>query len=120
MGIAGIRAKDVPIPSVYGDEVSGMRMRKVVPEISRLLFMGFWRRIFLKYVLMSFSPIALLLFTGMFLCAAGFAVGIWALVVTPGGQSPTAGTVLLSVGPLLVGINMLVHALSLDIQQTPN
>jgi len=120
LGIAGVRAKDVPIPSVYGDEVSGMRLRKVIPEISRLLFMGFWRRIFLKYVLMSFSPIALLLFTGLFLCAAGFAVGIWALVVTPSGASPTAGTVLLSVGPLLVGINMLVHALSLDIQQTPS
>jgi glycosyltransferase involved in cell wall biosynthesis len=120
LGIAGIRAKDVPIPSVYGDEVSGMRLRKVVPEISHLLFMGFWRRIFLKYVLMSFSPIALLLFTGLFLCTFGLAVGIWALVVTPSGVAPTAGTVLLAVGPLLVGINMLVHALSLDIQQTPD
>jgi len=120
LGIAGVRAKDVPIPGVYGDEVSGMRLRKVVPEISRLLFMGFWRRIFLKYVLMSFSPIALLLFTGLFLCTFGLAVGIWALAVTPSGASPTAGTVLLAVGPLLVGINMLVHALSLDIQQTPD
>lgn len=120
LGIAGIRAKDVPIPGVYGDEVSGMRLRKVVPEISHLLFMGFWRRIFLKYVLMSFSPIALLLFTGLFLCAFGLAVGIWALVVTPSGVAPTAGTVLLAVGPLLVGINMLVHALTLDIQQTPD
>jgi glycosyltransferase involved in cell wall biosynthesis len=120
LGIAGVRAKDVPIPSVYGDEVSGMRMRKVVPEISALLFVGFWRRIFLKYVLMSFSPIALLLFTGLFLCAFGLAVGIWALVVTPSGVAPSAGTALLSAGPLLVGINMLVHALSLDIQQTPD
>lgn len=120
LGIAGVRAKDVPIPSVYGDEVSGMRLHKVIPEISRLLFMGFWRRIFVKYVLMSFSPIALLLFTGMFLCLFGLAVGIWALAVTPSGVSPTAGTVLLSVGPLLVGINMLVHALSLDIQQSPD
>ena len=120
LGIAGVRAKDVPIPSVYGDEVSGMRLRKVIPEISHLLFMGFWRRIFLKYVLMSFSPIALLLFTGLFLCAFGLGVGIWTLAVTPSGASPTAGTVLLAVGPLLVGINMLVHALTLDIQQTPD
>jgi len=120
LGIAGVRAKDVPIPGVYGDEISGMRLRKVIPEISHLLFMGFWRRIFLKYVLMSFSPIALLLFTGLFLCAFGLGVGIWTLAVTPSGASPTAGTVLLAVGPLLVGINMLVHALTLDIQQTPD
>lgn len=56
LGIANVRAKDVPIPSIYGEEVSGMRLVKVVPEISRLLFTGFWRRILLKYVLMSFSP----------------------------------------------------------------
>jgi glycosyltransferase involved in cell wall biosynthesis len=120
LGIADVRAQDVRVPAVYGIEESGMRLRKVIPEISRLLFTGFWRRIFLKYVLMSFSPIALLLFTGLFLCVAGTGVGLWALIVTPSGQSPTAGTVLLAVGPLLVGINMLVHALTLDIQQTPD
>ena len=120
LGIANVRAKDVPVPAVYGEEVSGMRLVKVVPELSRLLFVGFWRRIFLKYVLMSFSPIALLLFTGLFLCLAGIGVGIWALVVTSSAATPTAGTVLLAAGPLLVGINMLVHALTLDIQQTPD
>jgi hypothetical protein len=66
------------------------------------------------------STIALLLFTGLFLCIAGIAVGIWALIVTPSGAQPSAGTVLLAAGPLLVGINMLVHALTLDIQQTPD
>ncbi len=120
LGIANVRAKDVPVPSVYGDEVSGMRLMKVVPEISRLLFTGFWRRILLKYVLMSFSPIALLLFTGLFLCLAGAVVGIWAIIVTPSEAAPSAGTVLLAAGPLLVGINMLVHALALDIQQSPD
>ena len=120
LGIANVRAKDVPVPSRYGNEVSGMRMVKVIPEISRLLFTGFWRRMLLKYVLMSFSPIALLLFAGLFLCLAGSVVGIWAIVVTPSIDSPSAGTVLLAVGPLLVGINMLVHALALDIQQSPD
>jgi glycosyltransferase involved in cell wall biosynthesis len=120
LGIANVRAKDVPIPGVYGEEVSGMRLARVVPEISRLLFTGFWRRILLKYVLMSFSPIALLLITGLFLCLAGAALGIWAIVVTPNDAAPSAGTVLLAAGPLLVGINMLVHALALDIQQSPD
>jgi glycosyltransferase involved in cell wall biosynthesis len=117
--IANVRAKDVPVPAVYGNEVSGMRMRKVIPELCRLLFAGFWRRIFLKYVLMSFSPIALMLFTGLVLIAGGAATGVWALVETPYRSAPTAGTVLLSVAPILVGVNMLVHALTLDIQQSP-
>jgi glycosyltransferase involved in cell wall biosynthesis len=117
--IANVRAKDVAVPAVYGEEVSGMRMSKVIPELCRLLFVGFWRRIFLKYVLMSFSPIALMLFTGLLLCFAGAAAGIWAIAVTPSHSAPTAGTVLLSAAPILVGINMLVHALTLDIQQSP-
>lgn len=119
LGIADVQATDVQVPARYGTEVSGMKLHRVIPEISRLLFVGFWRRIVLKYVLMSFSPIALLLFTGLFLCVLGATVGLWAIIVTPSGKVPSTGTALLATGPLLVGINMLVHALSLDIQQTP-
>jgi glycosyltransferase involved in cell wall biosynthesis len=46
LNILRVPAIDVPIPAVYGTEVSGIRLRKVVPELSRLLFKGFWRRFF--------------------------------------------------------------------------
>ncbi|GAA1561693.1 hypothetical protein GCM10009678_50730 [Actinomadura kijaniata] len=120
LNIAGVRAKDVPIPAVYGQEVSGMRLHRVVPQISRLLVFGFWRRILRRYVVPSFSPIALMLFTGLFLCAVGTVVGIWVSLHSLGTATASAGSVLLAVGPLLVGINMLVHALTLDIQATPD
>jgi glycosyltransferase involved in cell wall biosynthesis len=114
LNIARVRAKDVSVPAVYGEEVSGMRLRKVVPELSRLLFQGFWRRILRKHVVPSFSPIALMLFTGLSLCFFGVVIGLWVMAEAPG--SPTAGSVMLSVGPLLVGINMLVQAIVMDMQ----
>ncbi|MEU5880335.1 glycosyltransferase family 2 protein [Spirillospora sp. NPDC047279] len=120
LNIAGVRAKDVPIPGVYGEEVSGMRLHRVIPEISGLLFVGFWRRMMRKYVVPSFSPIALMLFTGLFLCTIGSIVGVWVSLHSLGEATASAGSVLLAVGPFLVGINMLVHALSLDIQATPD
>ena len=71
-------------------------------------------------MLWSFSPIALLLFTSIFLILVGTGFGIFAVVNTLGSRSATAGTVLLSVGPLMTGIYMLIQALVLDIQETPD
>jgi glycosyltransferase involved in cell wall biosynthesis len=118
LSILRVRARDVPIPAVYGDEVSTIRLARVIPQISSLLFVGFWKRVLLKYVLWSFSPIALLLFTGFFLVLWGVAWGVFAVVNALQSHSPSAATSLLSVAPLMTGIYLLVQALILDIQET--
>lgn len=122
LNIANVRARDVPIPAVYGEEVSGMRMHKVIPALSGLLFRGFWRRIMIKYVLQSFSPVALLLFSGLALLGTGVTVGIavviWRLVFHSG--SPSAGTVLLAVAPALAGLHLIINSWVLDIQEAPD
>lgn len=51
LAILRVRARDVPIPAVYGDEVSAMRLSQVIPQIGGLLFVGFWKRILHTYVL---------------------------------------------------------------------
>ena len=119
LNIAGVRAQDVPVPALYGDEVSGMRLRRVIPAIGWLLLKGFWRRMFLKYVLFSFSPIALLFFTGLGLCLFGSAVGVWVVWESLGPAVASTGSVLLAVAPLLTGLQMLLSALTLDIQESP-
>lgn len=119
LNILNVRAVDVAIPAVYGEEVSTMHLTTVIPRLLRLLIGGFWRRVWRKYVLWSFSPIALLLFAGSLLTMAGLLIGLWATIVSLSGSSPTAGTVLLAVTPFLVGVQMLTQALTLDIQATP-
>ncbi|MCC5953287.1 MAG: glycosyltransferase family 2 protein [Acidimicrobiia bacterium] len=120
LNILGVRARDVPVPAVYGEEVSGIRLSKVVPALVRLLMFGFWRRIILKYVIGTFSPVALLLFSGIFLTAIGSAVGLWVVAVALGGTTPTTGTVLLAVVPFLMGFQLLLTSLQLDIAETPD
>jgi glycosyltransferase involved in cell wall biosynthesis len=120
LNILRVPAIDVPIPAVYGNEVSSIKLKRVVPELTRLLIFGFWRRFFFKYVLWSFSPIALFVLAGMFLSLFGGAVGIWVLINTLGPPEASAGSVLLAVAPLLVGIQMLLYALMLDIQESPD
>jgi glycosyltransferase involved in cell wall biosynthesis len=52
------RVRDVHIRPVYHvGEKSGIRIYQVIPRISWLLFKGFWRRLFFKYVIRDFHPL---------------------------------------------------------------
>lgn len=120
LAMAGVVARDVPIPARYGEEVSGMRLGRVAPHILATLFRGFWRRMIFKNVVQSFSPVALLFFTGLLLIAVGSLFGIFAIVESIGPPSASAGTVLLAVAPWLAGIQLLLNAMLLDIQESPD
>ena len=52
------RVRDVHIRPVYNiGEKSKMIVLRVIPRISWLLFKGFWRRLFFKYVIKDFHPL---------------------------------------------------------------
>lgn len=120
LNIANVRAIDVPIPAIYGSEVSGIKLHKVVPRLIGTLSAGFWRRFWLKYVLWSFSPIALLMLLGLPLFLFGLITGIWATTVSISEpDTVSTGTWLLAVAPTLVGIQFLLQAFVLDIEATP-
>jgi hypothetical protein len=97
-----------------------MRMRKVIPAIGGLLFRGFWRRIMLKYVLYSFSPVAMFLFSGLALFLLGAGFGTWVFYEAMQDQVPSAATVMAATAPLLTGIHFMVNAMMLDIQESPD
>ena len=119
LNILDVRARDIPIPARYGSEVSGIKLRKVIPAIGGMLFAGFFRRVFLKYVVGSFSPIALFLFSGLLLWLWSAVFGAWTIYETIGPGSATTGTVLLAVVPFLMGFQLILTALTLDIQASP-
>lgn len=120
LNIQQVSAVDVPVPAIYGDEVSSIRLSKVVPELLDLLFRGYWRRIWYRYVLWSFSPIALLLFTGLLLFGIGLGISIWVAFLALGSVVATAATVMLAALPLMIGTQMLISSLQLDIQASPS
>jgi glycosyltransferase involved in cell wall biosynthesis len=120
LNILQVPATDVPIPAVYGEEVSSIKLSKVVPELLALLTRGFWRRIWYRYVLWSFSPIALLLFLGLILFVVGVGVAIWVCFQIAASVVATAATVMLAALPLILGSQMLISALQLDIQASPS
>lgn len=120
LNILNTSAVDVPIPAVYGEEVSSIKLSKVVPELLNLLFVGGAKRFWYRYVLWSFSPIALLAFFGGLFMFIGVALGIWMIVQIAITGMATAATVMLVGLPILVGTQMLISGLQLDIQNSPD
>jgi glycosyltransferase involved in cell wall biosynthesis len=116
LNILRVPAVDVPIPARYGDEVSGINLRKQAPRAIAHLTRGFWTRMIWKYVLQSFSAVALMFFGGLALTGIGLVAGVWTLAHTLGPATASAGTVVLTIAPLLSGFHMLIHAMVLDIQ----
>jgi len=58
LNIHNFRVRDVSVRPVYNiGERSGIRLYKVIPTISWLLFKGFWRRMLRKYVIQDFHPL---------------------------------------------------------------
>jgi glycosyltransferase involved in cell wall biosynthesis len=119
LNIIHAKGKDVPVPAVYGEERSGIRLFRAGRKLLWSLWKGFWRRMMWKYLLWSFSPIAIFLFAGLALCLWGIGFGIGITLATLGPPEASAATVLISVGPLLVGINLLIVAWVLDVLESP-
>lgn len=120
LNLNNARVRDVAIPARYGDERSGLNPFRVGVTFPLLFIPRFWRRIYQKYVLRDFSPIALFLFAGLLLFAWGVAFGAyhWALSILT-DHAATTGTVMLAVLPLIIGFQLMLQAIVLDIQETP-
>ena len=114
------RVKDVAIPARYGEEESEINLLRVGVTFPLRLLRKFFDRIVQKYVLRDFSPIALFLFLGLilFVWGAGLGVYLWARTIITGLPTAT-GTIMLSLLPLILGFQLILQAIVLDIQESP-
>jgi hypothetical protein len=120
LNIVDARVKDVPIPARYQGEPSSLRVHRIIPVFAWLLLHRMVHRFYFKYMLLDFSPIALFVLAGLPLFLWGIGFGAWSWWASSrAGTFASAGTVMLSVLPLLVGFQLLLQALVLDIQRTP-
>ncbi|MHC1772675.1 MAG: glycosyltransferase family 2 protein [Flexilinea sp.] len=115
-----IVVKDVNIPALYNDEKSSLSETKSIFEFPPKLFKGLIRRIVFLYFLLDFSAVSLLLSFGIVSCLFGSIWGIvyWIKSATT-NMAASTGTVMIAVLPLILGIQFLLQALVLDIQNIP-
>ena len=80
LNVANFRIRDVSVRPIYDiGEVSGIRLRKVVPTISWLLLRGFCWRLKEKYIIRDFHPLVFFYAMGLTLFPSGVLLGLYLL-----------------------------------------
>jgi glycosyltransferase involved in cell wall biosynthesis len=120
LNIYDVRVLDVPIPARYEGERSSMSLARVLGSFPFHLLRGYGRRFYQKHVLRDFSPVALFMLTGLPLLAFGMGFGAWTWAQSwLHNRFASTGTVMLSVLPFLVGFELVLQAIVLEIRDTP-
>ena len=104
----------------YGDEVSNLKISKVVGEFFVKHVRNFGKRIFYNYYLRDMSLASIELPVGLLMLSAGLVFGVSHWVNSVYTDIPTpAGTVMLSALPIIVGIQFILAFLGHDIASVP-
>jgi len=111
---------DVPMDARYGDEVSNLKITRVLGEFLFKHVRNFGKRIFYNYFLrdLSLASLELVVGLGMLLFGAGYGAWHWYHSLQLGITTP-AGTVMLAALPALVGLQLLLAFLGYDIASVP-
>jgi dolichol-phosphate mannosyltransferase len=113
-------AVDVPMHANYGDEISNMKISKIVGEFLLKHVRNFVKRIFYNYYLRDVSLASIELPLGVLLFVFGASFGGWTwLLASREGITTPAGTVMLSALPVLMGLQLVLAFLAYDIASVP-
>jgi glycosyltransferase involved in cell wall biosynthesis len=115
------RVRDIHVRPVYNiGEKSEIKLIKVIPRISWLLFKGFWKRLFFKYVIKDFHPLIFFYILSFILLGASVPLTIrlfyvWAVT----GNIPGINTMAL-VFTLISGLQTLFFGMWFDMEYNKN
>ena len=114
-------ARDVPIPARYDNEPSSLNPMKILMSFPQKLLLGLVKRVWWRYFIYDINMVTLFLVTGILLLfgGAGFGAVKWAENLTTNGDHP-AGTIALAILPVVLGFQLLLQALVLDVIDKPD
>ena len=111
---------DIPMDAKYEDEVSNLKVSKVIGEFLLKHIRNFGKRIFYNYYLRGMSLASIELPFGLILLTAGSTFGISHWIESLQQNVPTpAGTVMLSALPVIIGFQLLLAFIGHDISSSP-
>ena len=111
---------DIPMVARYGDEVSSLKISKIIGEFFAKHVRNFLKRIFYNYYLRDMSLASIELPVGLVLLGFGLIYGGYHWIFSMQADIPTpAGTVMLSALPVLAGIQFLLGFIGYDVSSVP-
>ena len=111
---------DVPMDARYGDEVSNLRIHRVMIEFLFKHGRNLIKRIFYNYFLRDMTLASLELVVGLGLLGFGVVYGGWHWIEnTMLNQLTPSGTVMLAALPTLMGLQLLLAFVGYDVANQP-
>lgn len=111
------RVRDVPIKPVYNvGEVSEIRLHKVIPTISWLLFRCYFWRMKEKYIIRDFHPLIFFLTFGMLLTGGAIVFGFYLAYLRAEGPVSAVAAIFAAIS-LTSGIQSIMFALWMDMER---
>lgn len=112
--------RDIPMDASYGDEVSNLKISKILGEFLFKHFRNFSKRVFYNYYLRDMSLASIELPLGLMMLISGIGYGLthWIASARVALLTP-AGTVMLAALPVLMGIQFILAFFSYDISSVP-
>lgn len=111
---------DIPMSAKYGDEVSNLKVSKILGEFLVKHIKNFFKRIFYNYYLRDMSLASIELPVGVIMLLFGLTYGLynWVYAASTNTSTPT-GTIMLSVLPILFGLQLILAFFAQDMSFTP-
>jgi dolichol-phosphate mannosyltransferase len=112
--------EDVFIPAVYAGEQSSLSEWKSLFEFPPRLLAGLFRRILYLYFVRDFTAVSLFIIAGLISTLFGLIWGgvhWWQSGVS--GVPASTGTVMIAILPLIIGLELILQAVVMDIQNVP-
>ena len=112
------RVRDVPIRPVYNvGEISGIRLHKVIPTISWLLFRCYFWRMKEKYIIRDFHPLIFFLAFGMMVGGASLLFGLYLVYLRLTVGPISAVSALFAAVGFNSGVQSILFALWMDMER---
>jgi glycosyltransferase involved in cell wall biosynthesis len=112
--------RDVPIPARYADEISNIRIERIIGPFALKHLRNFVQRVIGQYFVRDFNAASLELVFGLLflLFGAGYALSYLANRIP--GQAASAGIVMLAALPVILGVQFLLQAMNFDVLNVPS
>lgn len=114
------RIKQVPMPAIYDGALSSLSITRSLLDFPRYLLRATVRRFVHRYIWQDFTAVSIFALLGLLGMAFGTTFGAYHWIKSLQTMQPaTAGTVMLSAMPVILGFQLLLEAIVLDIQNAP-
>jgi dolichol-phosphate mannosyltransferase len=120
LNVVDARVVEVATRTIYGGEQSTLRVGQVLLRFPLRFARRLVGRFVMRHLVRDFGAVGLLTLLGLALIIFGVGFGAYHWIESIATAAPaTAGTVMIAVVPLVLGMQMMLQALALEVENSP-